>query len=174
MYKVDAGGPACATDVGAPPNLISAAQDDALAAYLNAVDAARGTPASISGNLNGLTLYPGLYQSLSTIEISAGGILYLDAQGDSSAVFIIRSATSITTETGSEVVLAGSAKATNVYWTAGSAVTLGVGSIMKGTMIAGTALTLNNGANLEGRALNQGAAATQITCNSCTITVPTP
>jgi hypothetical protein len=45
---------------------------------------------------------------------------------------------------------------------------------MKGTLVAGTAITLQTGANLEGRALNQGAAAAAISCDSCTITVPTP
>jgi hypothetical protein len=45
---------------------------------------------------------------------------------------------------------------------------------MKGTLIAGTAITLKTGANLEGRALNQGAAAAAITLDSCTITVPSP
>ncbi|MDO8644940.1 MAG: ice-binding family protein, partial [bacterium] len=86
----------------------------------------------------------------------------------------IRSATSITTEATSEVVLTKGAKATNVYWTAGSTVTLGTNSIMKGTMIAGTSLSLLTGANLEGRALNHGAAAEAVTLDSCTITVPSP
>ena len=98
----------------------------------------------ISGNINGLTLYPGLYESGSTIEISPGGFLYLDAQGDSNAVFIIRSANSITTSATSQVVLTKGARAANVYWTAGSTLTLGVDSIMKGTVIAGTAMTLQS------------------------------
>ncbi len=169
IYKVDAAGPACAvTNV----TLLSNAKTDAAAAFTYANAAARGTPTSISGNLNGLTLYPGLYESGTSLSISAAGHLYLDAQGDVNAVFIIRSATSITTLGTSEVHLTGGAKATNVFWTAGSAVTLGTNSIMKGSMIAGTALTLQTGANLEGRALNQGASAAAISCDACTITVP--
>jgi len=100
--------------------------------------------------------------------------LTLDAQGDANAVFVIRSATAITTLSTSQVVLSGSAKASNVFWIAGSAITLGANSIMKGTMVASTAITLQTGANLEGRALNQGAAAAAISCDACTITVPTP
>ncbi|MFA6448993.1 MAG: Ig-like domain-containing protein [bacterium] len=171
IYKVDAAGPACAQN---DPTVITNAKTAALTAYGDATAAGRGTPASISGNLNGLTLYPGLYQSLSTIEISAAGHLYLDALGDTNAVFIIRSATSITTEATSEVHLLNGAKAANVLWTSGSAVTLGTSSIMKGTIIASTAITMLNLSNLDGRALNQGAAAAEIRCNSCTITVPTP
>ena len=132
--------------------ILANAKTDAEIAFINARAAVRGTPQAISGDLNGLTLYPGLYESGSSLEISPGGFLYLDAQGDGNAVFIIRSATSITTGATSEVVLTDGAKATNVYWTAGSAVTLGTGAIMKGTLLAGTAISLLTGANLEGRA----------------------
>ena len=171
LYAVDAAGPACAL---IDATLLSNAKTDALAAFVNANNAARGTPTPISTNLAGLTLYPGLYQSGTTLDFSAGGSLTLDAQGDANAVFVIRSATAITTLSTSQVVLSGSAKASNVFWIAGSAITLGANSIMKGTMVASTAITLQTGANLEGRALNQGAAAAAIACDACTITVPTP
>jgi hypothetical protein len=169
VYAVDATGPACAT---MDSDLLADAKEDAGIAFLNARAAVRGTPASISGDLNGLTLYPGIYESGTSLEISPGGMLYLDAQGDDTAVFIIRSETSITTQSTSEVVLTGDAKAANVYWTAGSSVTLGVDSIMKGTIIAGTSISLLSRANLEGRALNQGPAAEAITLDDCTIVVP--
>jgi hypothetical protein len=171
MYKVDATGPACALTDGV---LLANAKIDAGLAFLNATASVRGTPQAISGDLNGLTLYPGLYESGSSLEISPGGSLYLDAQGDANAVFIIRSATSITTSAMSEVVLTKAAKAANVYWTAGSAVTLGTNSIMKGSLLAGTAISLLTGANLEGRALNQGPSAAAITLDSSTITLPRP
>ena len=171
LYAVDAAGPACAL---IDATLLSNTKTDALAAFVNANNAARGTPTPISTNLSGLTLYPGLYQSGTTLDFSAGGSLTLDAQGDANAVFVIRSATAITTLSTSQVVLSGSAKASNVFWIAGSAITLGANSIMKGTMVASTAITLQTGANLEGRALNQGAAAAAISCDACTITVPTP
>lgn len=171
IYAVDVSGPACAV---ANPTLLLDAKADAEVAFINARAAVRGTPTSVSGNLNGLTLYPGLYESLTSLEISPGGHLYLDAQGHGNAVFIIRSETSITTEATSAVVLTHGAKAANVYWTAGSSVTLGTNSIMKGTLIAGTSISLLTGASLEGRALNQGAAAEAITLDSSIITVPSP
>jgi hypothetical protein len=154
--------------------LLLNAKTDALIAFDNARSAARGTPQAISGDLNGLTLYPGLYESGSTIEISPGGFLYLDAQGDKNAVFIIRSANSITTEDQSKVVLTKAARASNVYWMAGTAITLGTDSIMKGTLIAGTAISLLNGADLSGRALNQGPAAAAITLDASTVVIPRP
>jgi hypothetical protein len=171
VYAVDSAGPACAL---IDATLLSNAKIDALAAFVNATGAARGTPTPVSTNLAGLTFYPGLYESLTTLDLSAGGILTLDAQGDPNAVFVIRSATSINTLSTSQIVLSGGAKASNVFWSAGSAITLGTGSVMKGSMLASTAITLQTGANLEGRALNQGAAAAAITCDACTITLPTP
>lgn len=171
VYAVDATGPACATIA---PTVLADAKADAAVAFLDARSAGRGTPVSLSGNINGLTLYPGIYESGTSLEISAGGMLYLDAQGDDSAVFIVRSETSITTQSTSEVVLTNGAKAANVYWTAGSSVTLGTDSIMKGTIIAGTSISLLTHANLEGRAINQGAAAEAITLDACSISVPAP
>ncbi|MCF7922101.1 MAG: ice-binding family protein [Candidatus Marinimicrobia bacterium] len=162
-----------AADDAAPvPAMLIAAKNDAEVAYLNAVAAVRGTPTPAEGNLNGLTFTPGLYQSGSSIEISPGGMLYLDAQGDANAIFVIRSATSITTEATSEVVLTGSAQAKNIYWLAGSAITLGTNSKMKGTLIASTSISLLTGARLDGRALIQGAAAGQISLDQNTIVLP--
>lgn len=171
IFAVDSSGPTCAL---VDAVLLSNAKTDALAAFAHATGAARGTPISISTNLEGLTFYPGLYESLTTIDLSAGGVLTLDAQGDPNAVFVIRSATAINALSTSQVVLSGGAKANNVFWSAGSAITLGVNSVMKGSLLASTAITLQTGANLEGRALNQGAAAAATTCDACTITVPSP
>ena len=170
VYVVDATGPACAM---IDPDLLDDAKRDAALAYVNATAAVRGPPQLISGDLNGLTLYPGLYQSGTSIEISPGGLLYLDAQGDSNAVFIIRSATTITTAATSEVVLTKGAKASNVYWTAGSAVTLGTNSIMKGTMIAGTALSLLTARTWRPSA-QPGPSGHGHHPGTSTITLPTP
>jgi hypothetical protein len=161
-----------ADDAGPVPAMLIAAKADAEIAFDSARDAVRGTLASISGNLNGLTLTPGLYESGTSIEISPAGFLYLDAGGDANAVFIIRSATTITTESTSEVVLQGNAQAENIFWTAGSAITLGVNSKMKGTLIAGTSISLQTGARLDGRALIQGSAAGQVSLDQNIIVKP--
>lgn len=171
IYGVDATGPACVT---VDSEILADAKMAAAVAFENARAPARGTPVPLSGDLNGLTLYPGLYESGSSLELSPGGLLYLDAEGDDDAVFILRSETSITTESTSEVVLTNGAQAANIFWTAGSAITLGTDSVMKGTLLAGTSIALLTGAHLEGRALNHGPAAAAITLDACTIVVPSP
>lgn len=164
IYAADDGDPAT--------SMLIQAKTDALAAYNDAVNAGRGTATSISGNINGLTLAPGLYESLTSIEISPGGMVYLDGQGDSNAVFVIRSSTSITTESTSMVILTGSAQAKNIFWAAGSSITLGTNSVMKGTLIAGTSVSFLNQAQLEGRALIQGVSAGQISLSENIIVLP--
>jgi hypothetical protein len=161
-----------ADDADPVPTMLVTAKNDAEAAYLDATAATRGTPTSISGNINGLTFVPGLYESGTSIQISPGGILYLDAQGDSNAVFVIRSATSITTEATSEVRLTGSAKAKNIFWSAGSTITLGTDSKMNGTLIASTSISLLTRARLDGRALIQSAAAGQVSLDQNIIVKP--
>ena len=70
------------------------------------------------------------------IAVGAGFTITLDAQGNADAVFIFQMDSAITTGTNSIVVLANGAQAKNVRWKAGSAATLGVSSIFKGTVIA--------------------------------------
>jgi hypothetical protein len=88
-------------------------------------------------------------------------------------VFILRSPSTITVVTGAEVILTKGARAENIYWTAGSAITIGEDALMQGTLIAGTAITFDPDATLIGRALTQGTLAEAITLETnVTITVP--
>jgi hypothetical protein len=102
--------------------------------------------------------------------LSAGNVT-LDAQGDSHAVFIFQMGSTLTTESGTQVVLSGAAKADNIYWQVGTSATLGTNSIFKGNILAGASITLTTGATLEGRALTQIGA---VTLDAATVTVPAP
>ncbi len=119
-------------------------------------------------NLGGRTLTPGLYWSGTSLEITSG-TLTLDAQGDSNAVFIFQSASTLTTTSGLGIVLAGSAKASNIYWQVGSSATIGTGSDFYGTIMANQAVTLDTGATLNGRALARIGA---VTMDANTVTRP--
>jgi hypothetical protein len=113
---------------------------------------------TVSGDLTGLTLAPGLYKSTSSLAIS--GALTLDALGDPNAKFVIQMASTLTTGSGSQVILSGGAQASNVIWQVGSSATLGTNSVFKGTILALTSITLNTGARLNGRALARNGAVT--------------
>ncbi len=145
------------------------AQLDLTTAYNDAAGRSVG-PISVSGNLGGQTLAPGLYKSTSALEISSGD-LTLDAQGDANGVFIFQMASTLTTTAGRQVILSGGAKAANVFWQVGSSATLGTTSVFKGTIMANQSITLTTGATLEGRALTSIGA---VTLDSNTITLPAP
>lgn len=165
--------------VGFPPGVVvgathlgDATAAAAKAAVLTAYNDAAGRlgAAVLPGDLSGLTLAPGLYANATSVMIAAGN-LTLDAQGNVDAVFIFQVGSTLTTLGGTQVILAGGAKATNVYWAIGTSATLGTNSIFKGTLIAASALTMTTGAVLEGRLLAQGAA---VALDTNLITVPGP
>jgi hypothetical protein len=130
-----------------------AAQGDLTTAYNDAAGRMLN-PIPEAGDLNGLTLAPGLYKSTGSIQIS--GNLTLDGGGDPNSVWIFQIATSLSTGVGSTITLSGSAKASNVFWQVGTGATLGGTSTFEGTVMAGTLIAFGTGADLEGRALSLG------------------
>jgi len=148
--------------IGFPPGTVVGTTHAADSAAAGAIadlttaynDAAGRTlcPVSVAGNLGGQTLAPGLYKSTSGLEISSGD-LTLDAKGDANAVFIFQMVSTLDTAAGLHVILAGGAKASNIFWQVGSSATLGSNSILAGTIMADQSITLNTGATLVGRAL---------------------
>ncbi len=125
-------------------------------------------PVSVSGNLGGSTLSPGLYKSTSSLEISSGD-LTLDAKGDSNAIFIFQMASTLNVTAGRQVVLIGGAKAANIYWQVGTSANLGSTSIFKGSILADQSISLQTGASVDGRLL---ARIGGVTLQSNTIIVP--
>jgi hypothetical protein len=99
---------------------------------------------------------PGVYQSLTSILIT--GDLTLDAQGNSSAVFIFQSSSTVGTAAGApppavptRILLVNGAKASNVFWQAASSATLGTNTVWQGNIFASADITMNTGATSCGR-----------------------
>ena len=144
------------------------AMADLTIAYNDA--AGRTNPTVLAGNIGGQTLAPGLYKSTGSLEVSSGD-LTLDGQGDPNAVFIFQIASTLTTTPGRQVLLAGGAKATNVFWQVGSMCALDTTTSFVGTIMAYNQVTLNTGAVLVGRAFSE---IDEVTLLSNTITEPSP
>jgi hypothetical protein len=141
--------------VGTAKTDLTTAFNDAQSRSVNAI--------SLPGQLGGLTLAPGLYVNASTSGISgtgANGILTLDAGGNTNAVWIFKMGSTLITDPGTSIVLAGGAQAKNIYWSVGSSATLGTNSMFYGNILADQSITITTGATLIGRALTRVAAVT--------------
>jgi len=113
---------------------------------------------TVSGDLTGLNLAPGLYKSTSSLAVS--GALTLNGLGDANAKFIFQIASTLTTGPGSKIILTGGAQASNIIWQVGTSATLGTNSVFKGTILADQSITVTSGARVDGRLLARIGAVT--------------
>ena len=86
------------------------------------------------------------------------GDLILDGQCDPDALFIFQIDGALSTAVNSTVTLTNGASLCNIYWQVNGAVSLGEGSVFKGTIVAGGAITLLEAASLDGRGLTTAGA----------------
>lgn len=124
-----------------------------------------------STDLAGKTLPPGVYCA---DVFSLSGKLTLDDTGAPDGVWIFRSAGALNTSSGpgvaSIVFKTGVGLACNVWWKVVSSATIGTYTAFIGNILASTAVALQTGATLDGRAFAYTAA---VTLDANTITGPT-
>ena len=134
-----------------------------------------------AGQLGGLTLAPGVYQAAGGSFQITGSDLTLDGQGDTNAVWVFQTASTLTVGgpgAPRNVILINGAQAKNVFWRVGSAATINAagGGTMVGTIISSAATTFSTAGNvtlvtLNGRALALNASTTMV---NTVINVPAP
>lgn len=148
-----------------------AAKAAALAAWTDLQGRAPGTLITAGGSgLDALVLLPGTYTSATTMGLSVGATLTLDAAGDPNAVWIFQVGSALTLGGGSTILVINGGSAANVFWQMGTSATIGVGATAVGTFIADASITLATGASLSGRAWALNAALTMDT-NAMTVPV---
>jgi Ice-binding-like/Secretion system C-terminal sorting domain len=151
------------------------AKIDVLAAY--ASFPAGGTPIAVTLGSGGTvpSLTPGVYTT-GAAAATLDGNLILDAQGDPTALFIIKIGGAFATTVGSTVTLVNSAAFCNVYWKIGGQVDLGKNSFFQGTIIVTGAMIFAQGANLIGRGLATAGAISlknnSVNNGTCFIVLP--
>ena len=102
---------------------------------------------------NDLVLTPHTYILNAATVIN--GTVFLNAQGNANAVFVIKINGALSTSTYAKVVLQNGAQAKNIFWKVDGAVSLNDYSDFKGTLIGNNgAVILNTGAKIEGRVLS--------------------
>lgn len=154
IYDTNGTGPG-----GALALLPASVQADASAAYTTNIPG-QGSDGTITGNLDGQTFTPGVYDQ--DAILLAGGTVTLNGAG----IYIFRATTSLTS--GGSVTLTNGARACDVYWRVGSLAAIN-GSSFVGTILAGTGVHFGANVTLNGRALAVGGDVTLI---SDTITGP--
>jgi outer membrane autotransporter protein len=135
------------------------AHADAFTAY-NKVKGETLTSNLSGTNLGGLTLTPGVYRFNTSAQLT--GLLKLNTGGNPNAVFHFQIGSTLTTGSGSAVMLLGlnGASDPNIFWQVGSSATIGTGTVFDGNILALTSITLNTAASLTGRALAINGAVT--------------
>ncbi len=151
----------------------SAAQTSVSTAY-NSL-ASQACTRDLTGlDLGGQTLTAGVYCFSSSAQLT--GTLTLNAQGNASAVFIFKMGSTLTTASGSSVVLINGGSPCNVFWQVGSSATIGTTTSFAGNILALASITVTTGASLTGRALALTAAVTLDTnaASATTCAAPPP
>lgn len=173
-------GKAYAADYSPPtPTTMTTAVSDMEAAYTDAAGRALPDQTDLgAGNIGGMTLAPGLYKWGTDVEIPTDVTL----SGGVNDVWIFQIAGNLVISSGKQVILSGGAQAKNIFWQVAGQTTLGTTSVFNGNILDQTAIVLNTGATLYGRALAQTAvtsdanhiAAAYEVINPTTTTTLTP
>lgn len=151
-----------------------AAQNSLTTAY-NSVAGQACTLDLTGQDLGGKTLIPGVYCFSTSAQLT--GTLTLNAQGNAGAVFIFKIGSTLTTASGSSVVMINGGSQCNVFWQVGTSATIGTTTAFAGNILALTSITANTGAAVVGRTLARNGAVTldtnNITPSTCSAT-PVP
>jgi len=148
------------------PAMMTTAISDMETAYTDA--AARTLPDHTelgAGNIGGMTLTSGLYKWSTDVIIPADVTL----SGSSTDVWIFQVAKNLDISGGKHIILIGGAQAKNIFWQVAGQATLETTSVFSGNILSKTAIVLDTGATLNGRALAQKAVtldANKVSLNS--------
>lgn len=117
-----------------------------------------------AGNVNGMTLVPGLYKWGTGLAIPAT----LTLNGGVNDVWIFQVAQDLSVGNGAIITLAGGANAANIFWQVAGSTSIGTTAAFQGIVLSQTLISMNTGSTIVGRALAQ----TAVTLNAATVTNP--
>lgn len=158
-----------ASDYAPPtPSKLTVAVQDMETAYTTANNLV--TPAPVleqgAGNLSGLTLAPGLYKWSTGVLIDPSASVTLSGGANDTWVFQI--AQDLTLLSSAKVNLIGGAQAKNITWVVAGQAVLGTNTVLYGTILSKTLISLNSGSKVTGKLLAQ----TAVTLNASTVVAP--
>ena len=142
-----------AANYSAPtPSTLTTAVQDMQTAYTNAAGRTNPTATELgAGNIGGKIIKPGLYKWSSSVTIPKDVTL----SGDKNSIWIFQIAGNLSISAGKNVILSGGAQAKNIFWQVAGGTNLGSTSVFNGNILDKTAVTMQSGARLNGKALAQ-------------------
>lgn len=165
-------GKAYAADYTDPtPLYMTTAIADMGTAYTDAAGRATTNVTDLgAGSIGGLDFAPGVYKWGTDVTIPTN----VSLTGGVNDIWIFQIAGTLGISSDKEVILNGGAQASNIFWQVAGQTTLGTTSRFTGNILGQTAIVMETGAVLDGRALAQ----TAVTLDSATVTgvsaVPVP
>jgi hypothetical protein len=112
------------------------------------------TGKTLGASPGAVTLSPGVYCFNTSAQLT--GTLTLSGSG----VFVFKMGSTLTTASNSSIVLAGGARAGNVFWQVGSSATLGTNTTFEGSILAHISDTVTAGVSVAGRVFALTGAVT--------------
>lgn len=141
--------------------LAASAQAQLTTARLNLDSLGTGTTLTLA-DLNGLTLYPGVY-TVHAGTTNLSGALTLDGQGNANAGWVFQMDAALITSPNSVVNLIGTGDGAGVYWNVRSSATIDTNTTFLGNILALTSIWMRSTAtDLCGRALADTGEVTLI------------
>lgn len=119
-----------------------------------------------SGIIGGMTLAAGTYKWNTALLIPANITLY----GDPNHVWIFQVSQGLIQASAARIILAGGARAKNVFWQVGGAVDVKSSAHMEGVILSNSSITLGKGASANSRLLAQ----TTVSLDANAVTQPAP
>ncbi len=117
-----------------------------------------------AGNIDGLTLAPGLHKWATGVDIPVG----VTVAGSANDIWIFQIAQNLVVGNNAMITLSGGAQAKNIFWQVSGNVTIGTTAHFEGIILCKTLIAIKTGAAFNGRALSQ----TAVTIEANAITNP--
>jgi hypothetical protein len=116
------------------------------------------------------TQAPGVY-CFGVPNVNLGKILVLDGQNDPNAMFVFITEGTFITASGASIVLINGARACGVFFVVGSSATLGIGTVIQGSILAHASVTATTNTVVNGYLVGQNGA---VTLDTTTVTICEP
>jgi hypothetical protein len=108
---------------------------------------------SVPADLGGRTYLPGVYAAVGGAAFAMTTNVILDGKNDCASKFIFVTPAAMNTTAGISITLINEAKASNVFWVVGGAITTGASNKLIGNFLSSAAVTIGASSSIDGRFL---------------------